>query len=208
MNPEPPPPDAATDQQVQQPPPQRHSRRTMLKVVGAGAVGAAVGVGGTRALTRIKQPALAKWRFLTEAEAVLAEAICEQIIPADQDPGAKDAGCVNFIDKQLVGPYRRHQGAYRTGLACVQKTSQALHQKDFEKLTADEQLKLLQALEGNKAPEGIWKEPAAGAFFGMMVQHTMQGFYGSPRHGGNKDYASYKMLGLEYPRVMGRNKHA
>lgn len=191
-----------------EPAPARPSRRTVLKVVGVGAVGAAAGAGGTRLLTQMPQAAPSTWRFFTEAEASLAEAICEQIIPADQDPGAKDAGCVNFLDKQLVGPYRRHQGLYRTALACVQKTSQAMHSKDFEKLTWDEQTNLLKALESNKTPPGIWTQPAAGAFFSMIVQHTMQGFYGSPRHGGNKDYASYKMLGLEYPRVMGRNRHA
>jgi gluconate 2-dehydrogenase gamma chain len=32
------------------------------------------------------------------------------------------------------------------------------------------------------------------------------GFYGSPRHGGNKDYISYRMLGLDYPLIIGRNK--
>ena len=35
----------------------------------------------------------------------------------------------------------------------------------------------------------------------------MQGFYGSPRHGGNKDYASYRMLGLDYPNIIGQNRY-
>ena len=35
----------------------------------------------------------------------------------------------------------------------------------------------------------------------------MQSFYGSPRHGGNPDYASYPMLGLEYPHVDGQNRY-
>ena len=35
----------------------------------------------------------------------------------------------------------------------------------------------------------------------------MQGFYGSPRHGGNKDYVSYRMLGLEYPDIIGQNRY-
>jgi len=35
----------------------------------------------------------------------------------------------------------------------------------------------------------------------------MQGFYGSPRHGGNRNYASYKMMGLEYPRLIGQNRY-
>jgi gluconate 2-dehydrogenase gamma chain len=35
----------------------------------------------------------------------------------------------------------------------------------------------------------------------------MQGFYGSPRHGGNRDYVSYKMMKLDYPHVIGQNRY-
>ena len=38
---------------------------------------------------------------------------------------------------------------------------------------------------------------SAAAFFQMVVDHTMQGFYGSPKHGGNRGEASWKMLGIE-----------
>jgi hypothetical protein len=31
----------------------------------------------------------------------------------------------------------------------------------------------------------------------MVADHAMQGFYGSPAHGGNLDAASWKMLGIE-----------
>jgi len=34
----------------------------------------------------------------------------------------------------------------------------------------------------------------------------MQGFYGNPRHGGNRDYASYRMLGLDYPQLVGQDR--
>jgi gluconate 2-dehydrogenase gamma chain len=37
-----------------------------------------------------------------------------------------------------------------------------------------------------------------------VCDHCMQGYYGSPRHGGNRDFASWKMLGLPYPQVVGR----
>jgi gluconate 2-dehydrogenase gamma chain len=35
----------------------------------------------------------------------------------------------------------------------------------------------------------------------------MQGFYGSPRHGGNKNYMSYQMMGIDFPLVVGRNHY-
>jgi gluconate 2-dehydrogenase gamma chain len=37
--------------------------------------------------------------------------------------------------------------------------------------------------------------------------HTMQGFYGDPRHGGNRDRASWKMVGLSYPPIRGQEKY-
>jgi gluconate 2-dehydrogenase gamma chain len=36
----------------------------------------------------------------------------------------------------------------------------------------------------------------------------MQGFYGDPRHGGNREGVSWKMLGLPYPPIRGRQQNA
>ena len=41
-------------------------------------------------------------------------------------------------------------------------------------------------------------------FFDLLVAHTMQGFYGDPRHGGNRERVSWKMLGVASPPVRGR----
>jgi gluconate 2-dehydrogenase gamma chain len=41
----------------------------------------------------------------------------------------------------------------------------------------------------------------------LAVDRTMQGFYGAPRHGGNKDYASFKMMKLDYPLLVGQNRY-
>jgi gluconate 2-dehydrogenase gamma chain len=184
------------------------SRRMVIRASAAGAAGLALGAGGAGVVARTGRPAPPAWRFFTSAESALLRAVCEQIIPADEDGGATDADCINFIDRQLAGRYRRHQAEYRAGLECIQKTSQAMFAKDFQQLAWDQQAGLLGALEANRPPPGIWMQPPAGSFFAMLVRHTMQGFYGSPRHGGNRDYLSYRMLGLEYPRVMGRNRHA
>jgi gluconate 2-dehydrogenase gamma chain len=35
----------------------------------------------------------------------------------------------------------------------------------------------------------------------------MQGFYGDPRHGGNREGVSWKMLGLPYPPIRGRLRY-
>jgi gluconate 2-dehydrogenase gamma chain len=41
----------------------------------------------------------------------------------------------------------------------------------------------------------------------MLRNHVMQAYYGSPRHGGNPGYASYKMLGIDYPPLIGQNRY-
>ena len=103
----------------------------------------------------------------SDAEAKLVAAMTDLIIPADDTPGALAAGVVFYIDRQLAGPLRRYRGAYRDGLM-----------KWAEFSTSDE------AFLGS-------------SFFQMVVDHTMQGFYGAPSHGGNAGAVSWKMLGIE-----------
>jgi gluconate 2-dehydrogenase gamma chain len=144
------------------------------------------------------------WRFFSAEEAKTLEALCGQIVPADRDPGALQAGAVNYIDRQLVGALKRHQKAYREGLAGVNQSSRALHGRKLHELPHQEQLALLQKLEKGEAPGEAWKRRSSKAFFALVVDHTMQGFYGDPRHGGNRDAVSWRMLDLPYPPVRGR----
>jgi gluconate 2-dehydrogenase gamma chain len=161
------------------------------------------------------------WRFFTEKEAKLVDLIVEQIIPTDQWLGAKDAGVTNYIDKQLVGPLMRHQEKYRKGLAAVVASSEKLFKKKFGELSWDEQTDFLKKMEsgslqsllksdksGQRDQEpNLWTDGLDRTFFGLIRDHTMQGFYGSPRHGGNKNYVSYKMIGLDYPFIIGQNRY-
>jgi gluconate 2-dehydrogenase gamma chain len=55
--------------------------------------------------------------------------------------------------------------------------------------------------------EDYWKNHSSADFFDMVRQHSLQGFYGSPGHGGNREYISYRMLGLDYPKVIGQNRY-
>jgi len=134
-----------------------------------------------------------RWRFFTAREARIADAICEQIIPADQDAGARQAGVVNYIDVQLTKHFKRHQQAYRQGLQAVDALSHARYQKPFPDLAfADQTMILLDV------------EKKAKAFFDLILTHAMQGFYGDPRHGGNRDAVSWQMMGVPFPPIRGR----
>jgi gluconate 2-dehydrogenase gamma chain len=148
-----------------------------------------------------------RWRFFTEAEAETVSAVSEQIIPADEDPGAIAAGVPNFIDKQLMGPYQRFQEVYRAGLVGVDETSQLMFGKRLAYLGWTDQTAVLKALESGKAKGEIWQAKSPSAFFEMIRDHSLQGYYGNPRHGGNRNYVSYRMMKIDYPQIIGQNRY-
>lgn len=149
------------------------------------------------------------WQFFTEDEALCMGAICEQIIPADvHGPGATYAGVIFYIDKQLDEIFTADQQDYRKGLAAIQQSAHALHGKKFELLEFDVQTRFLAQMEANKLPGEHWEGIVApSALFTKMIDHSMQGFYGSPRHGGNRNYISYKLMELDYPYIVGQNRY-
>jgi gluconate 2-dehydrogenase gamma chain len=148
------------------------------------------------------------YRFFTPEEAKCVMALCEQIIPADEyGGGATEAGVINYIDRQLVAVFNYDQVVYQQGLDALQQSCLELYGKRFESLNWDTQLRTLKMLEAGELPEAPWGELDPNRFFRLVISHTMQGFYGAPRHGGNKNYMSYKMMGLDFPLLVGRNHY-
>jgi gluconate 2-dehydrogenase gamma chain len=135
-------------------------------------------------------------RTLSQNEAKTLAALCDQVIPADQDPGAAWAGAVQFIDIQLTRIYKKHRPVYRAGLAKAETIArEKFGGRELSALTADEPLRVMEQLE---------KEDRE--FFGLLVAHTMQSYYGSPRHGGNRDYTSWRMLRVPPSPARGRQQ--
>lgn len=147
------------------------------------------------------------FRFFTSQEAKCIMAVCEQIIPTDEFPGATDAGVIHYIDRQLSGVFHYDQQTYREGVRSLQSYSMANYHAAFELLSADNQIMILKAMEANQMSETEWKDGRPSEFFNLVLAHSMQGFYGSPIHGGNKDYLSFEMLRIDYPLVIGQNRY-
>lgn len=155
-------------------------RRRFIQVAASGTA-ATVSCGGQKS----------RYRFLTNAEADTLVAVCDVIIPPDQDPGASQAGVVRFIDRQLDGFHKKLRKQYRAGIAVAEMLARSKHGKPFTKLSAEEQENILTSAECQR-------------FFDVVVSHTMQGYYGSPRHGGNRNWASWRMLGVPVSPLRGR----
>jgi gluconate 2-dehydrogenase gamma chain len=133
------------------------------------------------------------WESLSEDQAGILAAICDQIIPADDYPSASQAGVVTYIDRQLSRHYRRHQMAYARGLGQAESLSTSRFGHRLAQASTEQRLQVARALEQENR-----------TFFELVRKHTLEGYYGSPRHGGNRDAVSWRMLGLAEPPVRGR----
>jgi len=166
--------------------------------------------------------------FLNGAEIKFLEASVARLIPADAlGPGALEAGCVLFIDRQLAGPFGRAQNwymqgpwpdgdaqqglqsrltpaqTYRAGINAVNTYCRAQYSgADFPALTTAEQDALLAALEKG-TPEIA--EVHAQSFFALLLQNTIEGFFADPLYGGNRDMLGWKLIGFPGARYDYRN---
>ena len=147
------------------------------------------------------------YSFFTPEEARCIIAFSEQIIPKDVSQGATDAGVIFYIDRQLAGVFYYDQETYRTGIKNLQTYCKGKYSKSFELLAPDDQIKVMKIMESNQMNEAEWPKGKPADFFNLVLSHTMQGFYGSPIHGGNKDYMSFQMLRIDYPTVIGQNRY-
>lgn len=141
-------------------------------------------------------------RFFTAAEARIVQAAAERIFPTDATgPGATEAGVVVYIDRQLAGPYGRdkyrytkppfvnsvpehgYQGketpreVYRAGIAGL---------AGFAELKPEEQDQKLRAIQTSN-------------FFRLLRQHTLEGMFSDPMHGGNAGMVGWQLIGYPGP---------
>ena len=163
----------------------------------------------------------AGWYYFTPEEVVTVEAIVDRLIPPDRlSIGGKDAGCAVFIDRQLVGSFGKSSrlymkppfanglptqgyqgdltpaGRYRDGLRALNDYAQKNHERSFAQLKGVDQDAILTGLEKGeidlKLPHGLNSQ----AFFELVLQNTMEGFFADPLYGGNKGMAGWKLVGF------------
>jgi gluconate 2-dehydrogenase gamma chain len=144
------------------------------------------------------------WRALSEGEARTLGAACDCIIPPDEDPGAVEAGTVAFIDRQLATRQGKALGDWQAGLGALDAASRSLHGRPFAEMSFEARTALLADVEKGRGGEGDWGDLDPARFFRLLRDHTMMGFYGDPRHGGNRDRVAWRMLGVPDPPIRGR----
>jgi gluconate 2-dehydrogenase gamma chain len=155
-----------------------------------------------------------EWRFVTAA--------CDRLIPKDDiGPGAVELGVPEYIDRQMQtgygdggiwymqGPFPpakpefgyqsklTPKEQYRLGIRAIDNHCRQALGKVFADLSAQQQDSVLKDVEGGKIKAD--DVPLATFFSSFLLANTLEGYFGDPMYGGNKDMAAWKMI--SYPGV-------
>ena len=140
------------------------NRRDFIKKLGIGALatGGLLTVGRVIASTPDMKspdpyPVLPDWKsaipayndqvlFFDEHQYALVATLAAIIIPSDDDPGATEAGVVDYIDRSVADSEKR-QGIYKKGLKWIDDLSQEEYGTDFLTLDLKEQINLLRQID-------------------------------------------------------------
>jgi gluconate 2-dehydrogenase gamma chain len=172
------------------------SRSGFLRKAGAAGVATALPVGllgreGEAADLAAERETLETFS-LAESETV--DAFCARLIPTDAlGPGAREARVARYIDRALAGALRANAAAYTANIAALDRFAVSTYGSAFVQLTDAQQDAILTRMVNNTAP-GF--SPDARTFFNLIREHTLQGMFGDPYHGGNANGVGWRLMGF------------
>jgi gluconate 2-dehydrogenase gamma chain len=167
--------------------PDQITRRTLIEIAAATALIPAA------AIRSAAQTATA--RSLSAAQRRTTEMLVDRIIPADElGPGALELGAANYIDVQMADYLAPQKDAWIAGLAELDAFSMQSQRAVFADLPAEKRDQVLEAITGSSGPQNLRN------FFNQARTYTLQGTFGDPHYGGNKDGKGWDIIRYPGPR--------
>lgn len=148
-------------------------------------------------------------RFLTAAEARVIQAAAERIFPSDATgPGATEAGVVIYIDRQLAGPYGRDKYRYTKGPFVESVPEHGYQGKESPREVYRAGIRSLGNFSELKPAEQDQKLKSIQTtnFFRLLRQHTLEGMFSDPMHGGNNGLVGWQLIGYPGPLMSYRDQ--
>ena len=143
-------------------------------------------------------------KFFTASEALVIASATSCILPTDDSGvGAREAGVTIYIDRQLAGSWGRDR--YRYTQAPFEEASpefgyqgkatpREIYRQGLKKLKGFTQLSA-------EAQDQALREIESTLFFSLLRQHTIEGMFSDPIHGGNIDMVGWQLVGFPGPRM-------
>jgi gluconate 2-dehydrogenase gamma chain len=131
-------------------------------------------------------------KVITRHQARLLEAIAGRIFPTTDTPGAIEAGACAYIEQALKDAYRPLLTQYKRGLRDLDSYAQTKFGRSFLDLNELEQDAILETVEAGQA-EGFRD---GEEFFELIRSHVLEGVFGEPSYGGNRDMVGWRLVGF------------
>jgi Gluconate 2-dehydrogenase subunit 3 len=122
-------------------------------------------------------------------ETRLLEAVADRIFPATDTPGAVEIGAVEYIRGALESDYQGFAPMYHDGLAAVERCARTRFGKTFVALSDADKDAVLADFEADRADYA-----GAAEFFETVRCHVLEGVFGEPHYGGNRDLAGWRLV--------------
>ncbi|MCL6442232.1 MAG: gluconate 2-dehydrogenase subunit 3 family protein [Alicyclobacillus sp.] len=120
-------------------------------------------------------------------------AVADRMIPGDAWPSATDAGVLEYLERHAAEDVTTWKDLIEPGLRALDGEAMARNRRSFCELSPDEQDELLRAIEQSRVQD--WPV-SAKRFFDALLSLVIEGYYGSPESGGNRDGKSWEMIGF------------
>jgi gluconate 2-dehydrogenase gamma chain len=135
---------------------------------------------------------------LSDAQLRLLAAFVDRLIPKDElGPSASESGVPEYINRSLGDYLAGEKAAFIEGLESTDAFARRSQNRPFVELPSDQQDALLTSMESGSA-EGF---PNARAFFNRARRLTLEGMFGDPYYGGNKNFAGWDLIRYPGPRL-------
>jgi hypothetical protein len=122
-------------------------------------------------------------------------AVVDCLIPADDFPGAYEAGVCDYLVKLFETDLRNEAEFFTIGLDSIDAEAGARFGEPFTSLPLEQQSITLDAIQRGDVLTSWQISPRR--FFEMLVCTTTEGFYSDPQQGGNRGAISWTMTGFE-----------
>lgn len=145
--------------------------------------------------TAIGAPGLSEHRkFFNTDQWATIEAAAARILPTDDEPGAKEAGVIHFIDAELSLPeHKDHQRLFLLGIRKMDQLALRKTQKTFVQAPFSVQDGILRKLQSGVL---LSRKTDSKRFFSVLVAYTLEGFLCDPVYGGNRNEVGWKFIGF------------
>lgn len=132
-------------------------------------------------------------KYISDEVLPVLEAVANRMIPEDTWPSAADGGVLAYLNRHAGEDRATWLDLIVPGLRAMDANASALYLQPFTKLSENKQDELLRDLEHDRLRDFPVSQKL---FFTTLLSLVVEGYYGSPDAGGNREGTSWSMIGF------------